>query len=245
MGLQALARHVEDVQAGPPRGGLQEMAGAAVDIDHVAPLADDHAGGGVVREQQPIYLRVEVRLLRGGSGQGHPHLEVHSAGLRGKPVEGLRGRPGLLAPENLPLLVHDLKQVAEAADGLRGTEEEQAAGLERVVEDGQQPALQVGVEVDEEVAAGDEVQLGEGRVLDDILHGEDGHLADLLADAIHAVAASEVAFQAGPADIAGDAFRVVAITGGLDGFAVQVGAEDLHLAVALRALHGLAQQDGE
>ena len=105
--------------------------------------------------------------------------------------------------------------------------------------------MQVGVEVDEEVAAGDEVQLGEGRVLNDILHGEDGHLADLLADAIHAVAASEVAFQAGPADIAGDAFRVVAITGGLDGFAVQVGAEDLHLAVALRALHGLAQQDGE
>ena len=63
------------------------------------------------------------------------------------------------------------------------------------MEDRQQPALQVYVQVDEQVTAGDEVQLGEGRVLDDVLQGEDGHLANLLADAVHVVVVGEIALQ--------------------------------------------------
>ena len=59
--------------------------------------------------------------------------------------------------------------------------------LQAVVEDGQQLPLQFRPEVDQQIAAAEQVQLGERRVLDDVLRGEDQHLADRLLDPVLAV----------------------------------------------------------
>ena len=106
-----------------------------------------------------------------------------------------------------------------------------------------EPVLQLRVQIDQQVAAGDQVELGEGRILDQVLHGEDGHLADVLADAIGAVVAGEVALQTLRRDIAGNALRVAAVARRFDGVVVQVRAEQLHVAVALGGLQVFAHED--
>ena len=50
-----------------------------------------------------------------------------------------------------------------------------------------------GDEVDQQVAAAQDVELGEGRVHDEVLRGEDHHLADLFADPVAALLLDEEA----------------------------------------------------
>ena len=51
---------------------------------------------------------------------------------------------------------------------------------------GKSLSLQLGVEVDEDVATADEVELGEGRIPREIMPHEHAEVADLLADAVAA-----------------------------------------------------------
>ena len=62
--LQPLASHFQNVQSRLAGGGLEICAGAAVDIDHVAFLIDDHAGGSETRQEKPAHGAGDVRLLR-------------------------------------------------------------------------------------------------------------------------------------------------------------------------------------
>ena len=56
------------------------------------------------------------------------------------------------------------------------------------MENGQQPPLQFRVEIDQQVPADHEIELREGRILDDVMRGKDERLADLFADVIAVVA---------------------------------------------------------
>ena len=71
-----------------------------------------------------------------------------------------------------PLLVHHGEERAVFVHRLRRAEKQRALGPQREVKDFQRAGLRVAVEVDEQVAAGDEVQPGEGRVLEQIVQGE-------------------------------------------------------------------------
>ena len=53
--------------------------------------------------------------------------------------------------------------------------------LQAVVEDGNKAFLEGGPQVDEHIAATDEVELGEGRVLYHVLLGEDAHFASAIS----------------------------------------------------------------
>ncbi|MGC4120345.1 MAG: hypothetical protein QM765_38340 [Myxococcales bacterium] len=107
--------------------------------------------------------------------------------------------------------------------------------------------LQLAREVDEQVAAGEQVELGERRVHDDVLRREHHHLADLLADPEAALLLDEEAAQALGRDVGGDAVRVDAHACPVDGLAVEVGGEDLQGQVAARpvGLHRLAEDHGQ
>lgn len=59
-------------------------------------------------------------------------------------------------------------------------EKQIAVGQQREVEQRDQAVLKLRVEVDQQVAARDEVKPRERRVLDDVVLGEDAHLAQLL-----------------------------------------------------------------
>lgn len=64
--------------------------------------------------------------------------------------------------------------------------------------------LKLGREIDQQVAADDDVELGERGVHDDILRGEGDHLPDLLADPVTASVLYEEAVQSFGCNICGD-----------------------------------------
>src|SRR6266849_7464199 len=99
------------------------------------------------------------------------------------------------------LFVHRLKQVGEAGDGFRCAQKQKSLGLECVMENGKRLFLQTGLEINQQVAATDEVHARERRVSDEILPGEDDHLPQRLDDPVAAFLLDKKASQALRRDI--------------------------------------------
>jgi hypothetical protein len=86
----------------------------------------------------------------------------------------------LAAAEDALDLVLGREQLGVPGDGLRDAEEQEAARAQRVVEQRDHLLLQPPAEVDQQVAAGDEVEAGERRVADQAVRREDAQVAQLL-----------------------------------------------------------------
>src|SRR6266852_4865899 len=76
------------------------------------------------------------------------------------------------------------------------------------MEERQDPLLQRDVEVDQQVAAANQIEPRKRRVAKNIVLGEDTQLANGLADLILAVDLGEKAAQALGADVDGDVFEI-------------------------------------
>jgi len=146
------------------------------------------------------------------------------------------------APVDAPVLGQGLEQAA-LADGLGAAEEQEAGVFEGEVEQADQPLLDLLVEVDQQVAATDQVQLGERRVADQVLGGEHHRLAHRLVDTVALLLVGEEALQARRCEVRRDALRIDPGAGLLQGVEVDVGGEYLHGAVAARGDDALVQQD--
>src|SRR5512133_685180 len=96
---------------------------------------------------------------------------------------------------DLLLLVRRAEQVGVVADGFRSAEKEDSLRLERVMKGGDRLLLQSRLEVDQDVSATDEVHAREGRIVDEILPGEDHHFPQRLADPVPALLLHEKAPQ--------------------------------------------------
>ena len=150
---------------------------------------------------------------------------------RGGKLDRLRPQGRLEPPVEPRFAVQRREQVGKAADGLRAPQEQDAAGIQAVVKERQQLLLQLRRQVDQQVAAAQDVELGEGRIHDDVLRGKDHHLADLLADPVAALVLDEEPAQALRRHVRGDVGREDALAGLVDGVPVQVGGEDLEREV--------------
>ena len=76
-----------------------------------------------------------------------------------------RGRPAVVAPlQNAMLLVEQGEQFRVARHPFRRAQEQVSAGLQGVVERPDHALLQLAVQIDQHVAAGDQVEFGERRV---------------------------------------------------------------------------------
>ena len=175
-------------------------------------------------------------LFPGSQGREEP---AHPPELRPEEI--------LLALVELVFAVQGDEQVAEVPHGLGGPEEEHPSWVQRVVEEGDDLSLQLAVQVDEEIAAADEVELGEGGVLDDVLLGEDEEVADVLVNPVGGAVGllREEAGEPLRGEVGGDAGRVEADPGLGDGPAVDVRGEELHVVVLPELLHPLQQKNGE
>src|SRR6185312_17430278 len=65
-----------------------------------------------------------------------------------------------------------------------GAEKEVAAMAQREMEKRNDAALERALEIDEQIAARNQVELRERSVLDEVVHREDAHIADVLDDAV-------------------------------------------------------------
>src|SRR5437762_5682324 len=84
--------------------------------------------------------------------------------------------------EETHLGVDGLENVVPVADRLARAEQQITAGLQREVEQCHYLALRVGPQIDEQVAARDQIDLRERRIAEDIVPGKDNLLADLRTD---------------------------------------------------------------
>src|SRR5690349_15492022 len=78
------------------------------------------------------------------------------------------------------MLIDRREEIAVSRYRLRQAQEEIPVRLQGVMEDGHHPSLQIRIEIDEQVAAGDEVQPRERRIAQDAVGRENAEIADLL-----------------------------------------------------------------
>ena len=82
------------------------------------------------------------------------------------------------------LTIKSGEDVVKVAGGFGGAEKESATGAQRVVKEGDQFLLQIGVQIDQEIAATEQVKFGECRVFVDVMFGKDQEIANRFIDAI-------------------------------------------------------------
>ena len=159
----------------------------------------------------------------------------------------LVGRRASRAVVDKDLLVgaQDPEDVIVINDRLRPAQEEIAAVVEGHVEDGKEIPLQDILEIDQEISAADQVQPAEGRILKDIVLGEDDHLADVVIDHIAVALFGKETAQPRDRDILQNAVAVDAARRHVDGIAVQVRREDLDIPAQSQLIHGLREEDGD
>ena len=131
------------------------------------------------------------------------------------------------------------------AYALRGREEEHATGLEGVVKSRYQARLQCRLQVDHQVAATQQVQPGEGRVLDHVLHRKHHHLADILFHPEPGVILAEEAPQPLGREVLRNVGRIDPGARAGNRVVVQIRGVELDLELALRLVHVFAQQHGD
>ena len=113
------------------------------------------------------------------------------------------------------------------------------------MEQAEHPGLALGEEVDQQVAAGDHVEAGEGRIGQHVLHGEHHGSAQLRLDPVAVTLLDEVFRQPLGRDLSGDGFGEEPVAGRGDGVGVDVGGEDLEHHALIGAFHEFAEQDDQ
>src|SRR4029077_1771780 len=153
---------------------------------------------------------------------------------------------GLCRPcEELPFPVDDGEETLEPADRFGGTEKQDAVRVQGVMKQRQEFLLGLGFQIDQEIAARQEVQLRKWRIGQDVMRCEHHQIPNLLLNPITVVFLGKEPLQALLCDVAGDADRVEAEARHLNGPAVQVRRKNLHVEATLLLRQVFTDEDGE
>ena len=162
---------------------------------------------------------------------------------------GVIGCTRMYGPVELPLAIDRRKQLRVVGDALRCGQEQHPVWLEGVVKNWNQPFLQFRLEIDHQVAAREQVELGEGRVLDDVMYCEHHFFANLPPDDVTPVVAAFLAEKSAQAR-RGHALDDVVEGVAADprhgyGVIVEVGGVDLEMqSLLLPLVHQLQEHHG-
>ena len=221
------------------------FAGAAADVKNIARLIGNHGGRGVTLQHQLVRQRLET----GGRAGRRPRLGNHRrTGGKGRGKDDrIRSQDGFRPPEEPRLGAQRDKEISEIPDRLGAALKQNAAGQQAVVKQRNQFLLHLGGQINQQVAAAQDVQLGEGRVHDEILRGKDDHLANLFAHPVAMLFLLEEALQPGFRNIGGDVGQKETRPGLFNCVQVQVRGENLNrkLSPGLDRFERLFEHDGQ
>jgi hypothetical protein len=208
-------------------------------VDDAAIAIDGDGRGGVVLEQRAGGELADGRPRQDGAGIGERGVERRRVYPGQREIDrSMAGGPD--PAEDAGLLVDRLEELLAAARRLAGAQEEGSSFAQTEVQQGEDAQLEIRLEVDQEVAAADDVEAAEGGILQDVLGREDHPLAELLAHPVDRVLFLEKALQPFRDDLRFDPAGVDAVAGVLQGALGGVGGEDLdvqRLGDPLRFLH--------
>ena len=113
------------------------------------------------------------------------------------------------------------------------------------MEDRQQPLLQFRPQVDQQIAATQQVQFRERRFLDHVLRGKNQHLTNqLLRSVVAVILFDEETFDPFGSYVRHDARGIKADTSHVNSGLVKVSPKDLYMEVPAHLFHALAQNHG-
>ena len=246
MDAEILACQPCDIQIGLTGGCFQKPSGLPVHVEHVSGIVDHHAGWRIQLQQSPFGHFTQRRLVVAAdlgslddTAQTH-RLEESGIGQSGIPRLGFR--PPLI---EMQLAIELGKQILRCAGRLRTAKQQIAALVQRIVEQSEDPRLQLGFHVDQQVAAGNKIHARERRILDHIVTGEDQHPAQLLADDVSTFIFAEETGQTLLGDIADDALRIDPGARDLECRLIDVGGEDLYVVRRPGMLKVFVNQHGD
>ena len=105
--------------------------------------------------------------------------------------------------------------------------------------------MQRRIQVDQEIAAGQEVQFRERGIREDVVRCKDHHIPNFFGDTIAMILFEKEPRQTIGPDVGGNPFRIEAHTGGLNGLRVQIRRKYLDLAPFRRALEAFVEEDAQ
>src|SRR3989304_3641124 len=163
---------------------------------------------------------------------------------RGK---GARPRAGFGPPEEPRFAAEGGKQVGGTANRLRAAQKQNAARAEAVAEQRNQFFLHLRGQIDQQVATAQDVQLGKGRIHDEILRRKNHQLANLFEYPVAAFFFDKEPAQPPRRHVGGDIVRKGPLAGLVDRVPIQVRGEDLQgeTPLALGLLYRLLEDDGQ
>ena len=241
---EALARHPQQVQRRLPVGVLQERPGPPAELEHLQLFVDDDARRTVMRQHDAITLFLNFRQRGADFGHAeHRRCDWFRVGFLQRRIAKSNHRPGVRGffDIKLRLLVEQRKQVGEPADGLRSAQEQIPMGFKRVMEQGHDFSLQRGAEIDQHIAATDQVQIRKGRIGHHVLAGENAHLAHRFIDAVAAFGLHEKPPHPLGRHVHLDAIGEYAGAGFVETRVIDIGPEDLYRVLGLLLAHELDQ----
>jgi hypothetical protein len=142
-------------------------------------------------------------------------------------------------------LVDHAEQRLLLEDAFGLAEEQVGARVECVMEHRQQPCLQLALEINQDITATDQVQAKKGRILHQILTGEDHHVAQVLVDLVAVAVRREVGAQAGAVHVRQAGRGKDAAPCQRHRIQVDVGGEDLQPVLVEGGAQTFGKQDGQ
>ncbi len=229
--------------ARPADGEVEVAAEPPIGGDDAAILVQHHARRGVA-----LHHAADGDGLVGDGGTATPLLALPARDLAAPGIAGqvdwvFRGAGRAL--EQPGVRVDGREELLEPADALGGAEEQVSPRAHGIVEQRHHRLLQAVVEIDQEVAAGEEIHPGEGRVLHEAVAGEADQVADLGRDGEALGMGQDVAFPQGGGDVRQRRGRVGRLPGDLEHALVDVGGEDLHRRRHVHPPGGVGEQHGD
>ena len=209
------------------------------------PLVDQHAGRREAFEEHAVGDLTRSRALRCRRGGRRLVAATTVATIpdQRKVDDVVPGRPDPAVDP--PTLRHRLEQLFLSRDRFGRAEKQVAVRLKCEMKQRQHPLLHRRLEIDQEVAADDEVEPREGRVLQQVLRREGDRLADLPLDAVGVVLRVEEALEPLGADVLVDARGINAGAGGGQHGCRDVGREEPQVQVLALLGHRLGEQHGK
>ena len=164
------------------------------ELENLEIVVDEHPGRRIATEQNPVRFLLKVtRLWRGRRCPSGGGSRPVSFGHR----EWVVSHGRLLLCIDPVTAIHRFEQIRVLTNGLGSSEDEKAGCVERVMERSQDALLQRGCEIDQHVAAADDVEVGKRRIGGHVLPREDAGVTERPVDPVDVILALEKASQAG------------------------------------------------
>ncbi len=149
------------------------------------------------------------------------------------------------AAEDAQLHVQRVVQIGRIAHRFATAEKEHTVGIERKAEQIHRFFLQHRLQINQHIAAGNQINIGEGRIFQQVVRRKHHHFPNVAGNMKIVIFALKILAQQMRRQISDDAFRVHPIAGALHGVTIDIGGEDFDINRTADPIHDFAADHGQ